>query len=218
MKVKLPELNIHIQVRRKNELLADYREPGHSFTRNAWNWLFAVMSDAPGDDSGQFGAGKMTSRQASGYIYDGAGYTPSRYYYNTPHASGGMTNSDSDDDFGIVVGGSDAAFDIDDYKLASLITHGSGSGQLSYMPQAAAALDYDSYTWTATHTRQFSNLSGAEITVKEVGLYAYMRFFYVGAAPFCFARDVLATAAVVPDETILTVQYEISMDFSDIDA
>jgi hypothetical protein len=104
--------------------------------------------------------------------------------------------------FGIVVGSSDTPVTRDDYKLGSQIAHGSGTGQLMY-----GAVSFDTPTAYSTGylfraIRVFTNNSGADITVKEIGLYANFASYY-----FCIARDVLTTPVTIPNGYSWTVRY-----------
>jgi len=218
--IKLPDLFIGIKlVDRRGKVIAQYREKGHSWTRNAWHLLFSAMSDAmPSGTTSDWGAGYLTSRQISGATYAGA-YTSNRGSHYCP-TSNGMTSGSGVSTNGIVIGTGDAAFSTEQHSLDALIPTGTSSGQMAYQAQAVPVMSYNggTKTWTATHARQFNNNSGAEITVKEVGLYWYGHL--VGSSTplsFLVARDVLGTPVAVQHLSALEVQYEISMDFSDID-
>jgi len=103
-----------------------------------------------------------------------------KYYYSEwGHYSyslcgiGGWAPSagEGDDSFGIVIGTGDTPVTADDYNLESKIAHGTGAGQLSY----GAVTLYDPDIVDSNKTRQrimrsFTNNSGADITVKEIGL------------------------------------------------
>jgi hypothetical protein len=104
--------------------------------------------------------------------------------------------------YGIVVGSSDTPVTRDDYKLASQILHGSGTGQLMY-----GAMSFDAPTAYGTGylfraMRVFTNNSGADVTVKEIGLYVNFGGYY-----FCIARDVLTTPVTIPNGYSWTVRY-----------
>jgi hypothetical protein len=109
--------------------------------------------------------------------------------------SGGST-------FGIVVGSSDTPVTRDDYKLGSQIAHGSGTGQLMY-----GAMSHDTPTPYSTgylirSMRVFTNNSGADITVKEIGVYCNSFGYYN-----CLIRDVLTTPVTIPNGYSWTVRY-----------
>jgi hypothetical protein len=104
--------------------------------------------------------------------------------------------------FGIVVGSSDTPVTRDDYKLGSQIAHGNATGQLMY-----GAVSFDAPVTYGTGylfrvMRVFTNNSGADITVKELGVYAGVYTVYV-----CLIRDVLSTPVTIPNGYSWTVRY-----------
>lgn len=188
---------------------------GHSWVRNAYNGNFAAIAGSQGCGNNAFGAGYMTGKNqdgavrysASGSAYLGTGNIPS---------STGLVPNTTGSDRGIIIGSGDTAFDIDNHDLDALISNGTGSGQMSYAAQSRGVLSYASKIWTILHSRNFSNYSGALITVKEIGLMTYN--YYFGAnGNYLLARDVIDTPIDVADSTVLTVEYEISSSFAGID-
>jgi hypothetical protein len=113
-------------------------------------------------------------------------------------AAGAGTSS-----YGIVVGSSDTPVTRDDYKLASQIAHGNGTGQLMYGAMSFDAPITYSTGYLFRAMRVFTNSSGADITVKEIGVYAN----YTGAYYFCIIRDVLTTPVTIPNGYSWTVRY-----------
>jgi hypothetical protein len=109
-----------------------------------------------------------------------------------------------DSRFGIVVGSSDTPVNRDDYKLGSQISHGSSTGQLMYGGGSVDAPVTYSTGYLTRIIRVFTNNSGADITVKEIGIYAYW-----GTTPYflCIIRDVLTTPVTIPNGYSLTVRY-----------
>jgi hypothetical protein len=107
--------------------------------------------------------------------------------------------------YGIVVGSSDTPVSRDDYKLASQILHGTGLGQLMYgaMSFDAPAAYGTGYLFRAI--RVFTNDSGADVTVKEIGIYIYLAAGYY----FCIIRDVLTTPVTIPNGYSWTVRYNL---------
>jgi hypothetical protein len=98
---------------------------------------------------------------------------------NTGRSLPGGTNSyataaalAADSTYGIVVGSSNTAVAIADYKLGTQITHGATSGLLQYgastVISPATVGSYSSWFLT----RSFLNSSGANITIYETGIYA----------------------------------------------
>jgi hypothetical protein len=210
-----PEIFIRMQVHdKKGDLVIDNKERGHSWTRNFYNYLLSTTADVPGDGSGLFGAGKMSAKNIAGSVLGNAGSVSKRD--STILLGYGYHNNAANTNFGIVVGTGSTAFNADQYKLDTLIVHGVGSGQLSYVAMAAPVATYASKVWKNTIKRIMNNNSGEAISVAEVALYSSFVMFGPNAIVM-FERSVLASAVDVPNGAQLTVTYEISMDFSAID-
>ena len=69
-----------------------------------------------------------------------------------------------------MVGTGNTAPTINDYNLESKISHGTGAGQLQYGAVTFGEPTCDASSCHFTITRDFSNSSGAEIVVYEIGL------------------------------------------------
>jgi len=109
------------------------------------------------------------------------------------------------DNYGILVGSSDTAFDVNQDDLGAKIPHGTGSGQLSYGDTSVVEFGDDYKTWQ----RAFDNLSGADIVVKEIGMFAKVTREESGVpTPYyvMLARDVITTTTV-PNGGRLIVKY-----------
>jgi len=110
---------------------------------------------------------------------------------------------DNVDTHGVWVGSGTVAVAWEDYTLATKIAHGTGAGQL----------DYDTHTIDEVAiangaqvriVRSFKNLSGADVTVNEIGLAVYSEGKY-----FLYLRDVLPESVTVPNNYGLNVIYYI---------
>ena len=218
-----PEIHIGFEVKDKNGiLLFEDKQRGHSWTRNFYNSLIGMLFYGKGSEDSTFGAGHIqNAKDTAGTVRkdDGAGciWYPSQYYTATSAYNSGAGS----DDNGILVGSGNTAFSVEQYKLATDITHGTSVGNLSYAATEAHVFTYDSTAdaekWETTLKRVFNNNSGASITVSEIGLIGKGRFFYTGDAYYMTERSVLDPTVTVPDGAQLTVSYDISMDFSAID-
>lgn len=71
---------------------------------------------------------------------------------------------------GIVLGTGTTPATKDDYNLDTVITHGSGAGQLQFGACSISNVIDTGTSWRATVTREVTNVSGSSITVNEVGL------------------------------------------------
>ena len=107
---------------------------------------------------------------------------------------------------GIVVGTSDLAYSIEQYKLDSKISHGNGSGQLLYGVTTIDDVTPMTNGYRIFVSRVFNNNSGASVIVKEVGIY--------GGPPVMFARDVLTAPVEVQNLQSLTVRYSIYFTYA----
>jgi hypothetical protein len=103
------------------------------------------------------------------------------------------------DTAGIVVGTSDLAWSIEQYKLDSKISHGNGSGQLLYGVTTVDDVTPMTNGYRIFVSRVFNNNSGSSVIVKEVGIYC--------GVPAMFARDVLTAPVEVQNLQSLTVRY-----------
>lgn len=231
----MPQLWIGLAVRDEasgDEVLRR-REEGHSWTRNGWNLMFSALADAPGDGGTTFGAGHISALDSANTVRALSGYAAQRgasqaIGANTGHTCNSLINGTAStsavDRGGIYVGSGNAAFNVNDYQLASLIDHsanGATDGTFGYRPMGAAEIAYTSATktWKSVLRREFLNATASTttLTVREVGLYWVGSFFYATLTKYLTARDVLASAVDVAPGQVLTVEYEISMNYSAID-
>jgi len=210
MKLKtlsMPILHIHTRVEKNGIILSDKHQIGHSWVRNAYNAYNLMMLDSVPttylyfrDTAGAFGSST---------------YTFQRYY---TYASNGYYSTENAENYGIVVGTGSTAFDLDDYRLDAVITHGNTSGKLYYQAQAAPVTAYSGdpdFTQNILHKRVFNNNSGSTITVNEVG---FIFLTYGTNYKVLMSRDVLDTPAVVLNGAQLTVTISITTkDFATTD-
>lgn len=110
----------------------------------------------------------------------------------------------SDSSLGIVVGTGSTAVTVSDTKLQTQITHGVGAGQLQYGGQSwlsPVTVGSDRYYEIS---RTFTNGSGADITVNEIGIY-----FSANGFKFCMERTI--NSFVVTNGGAKTVTYRIKV-------
>jgi len=104
--------------------------------------------------------------------------------------------------YGLVVGTGTNAVTLTDYKLQTQIAHGNGAGQLAYGAGSFVApttSGSDRY-WDAVRT--FTNNSGGDITINEVGIYAFSSNPYY----YCIARD-LTGGVLIANTKVATLTY-----------
>lgn len=214
-------MEISLRVRDASGLeILNRSEPAHSWTRNAWNYLFAFFGDA-GAVGASFGAGFMTGKRIDGTINATTYRCCSQGYIAEVDASTFVNeqNNEHAGDYGIVVGTSSTAFDPDQYALGAIIPHGSGEGLLYYMPMVQSVRSYNetSKVWQARFSRTIHNYHTADMTVREIGLYCSCELFGYPVAFFLMARDVLETPAVIPYGGDLVINYDVKVPFGAID-
>ena len=215
--MKLPGFRIGLIKKRNGKIISARHEPGHSWTRNAWNWFFCNMAFSVCDNSGKFGAGYMSFRRTDGTIDSGNTLFPSRVARTSVYGFMSNVSNNVSHYGGIHVGAGDKDFNVNDHALDSLISGGTGAGQLNFPSMMNFWRGtYADNSWTATLEREFTNNSGGDVTVKEVGLVYKLRLVANKEYLYLFARDVLNEAVTIASGESLVVQYEITMDFSDI--
>jgi len=211
----MPDLHIGISLYDKNnDLKISYREPGHSWTRNGYMLLLATMTDVVGDEGGIFGAGYLASKATDNSVQDDL-FTGNRGSSVCPTTANGAVNSSSGITLGIIAGTDDTVFSAEDNILGAL------ASTLTYQAQVAPVASYNAATdvWTVTHTRIIYNGSGGTITVKEVGIYWKGALFSSATNRiYLIARDVLTTPVALTNLDTLRIDYDMSVDFSAIDA
>jgi len=165
------------------------KKPMDSFTQSVMNLL------------GMFDAGGWVAIDVSGnsvtFTFKNA---TDNYLYNAE-----VLAPSGEDKYGILVGSSDTAFDVTQYNLGSKISHGTGSGQLQYGDTSVVDYGADYKTWQ----RAFDNLSGADVVVKEIGMFAKVTREESGVPKAYYvmlARDVITTTTV-PNGGRLIVKY-----------
>jgi hypothetical protein len=206
---KLPKAVIEYEVRDKDGKLIDKGKfPAKSWVGNIIGLLSCIISTWQNAMSSYYATPPSRSDLLdTGGNARGIGLAAATSNYPT---LGGCAPA-GDATAGIVVGSSDMPVSIGQFSLQSLISHGTGSGQLSYGATTVESLTKDT-TWYFRIVRTFTNGSGATVTVREIGLY--VRLGTISGSPYytsvMFARDVPASAINVPNGSTLTVRYIIS--------
>jgi len=192
---------IEIEVTDENgRLLERRREESHSWVGNFVKALFGTLYT------------HLRSQVTSVKLVDGTEKAfPNLNIQTEPYMK--LKAAEGDDTHGVVVGSGDTPVSIDDYNLASKIPNGTGAGQLSYGPVTMDAPMKTDSGYLFRVVRTFTNNSGGDITVKEVGLIAYHKHVD-GAVYFLIARDVLASPVTVPNGSTLTVRYIVQYSLS----
>jgi len=107
------------------------------------------------------------------------------------------------DAYGIVVGTGDTAVDNEDIILDVQLTEGSALGEISHGEGTVGAAGVQGANVDMLLSRDFTNNTGAAISIKEVGVYARS-----GSRNFCIIRDLVGPVNV-PRFCSLAVRYTI---------
>jgi hypothetical protein len=223
LSIGLPNLFIGLKVQdRDGKVLTDRYEEGHSWVRNAWNAFTSSMLGITGygSDGTFLATGEMNAKNTGRTMY--YSNNPFNLTYCGDYAGDGFYNSTiGNSDFGVVVGTNpnEYPFCLNAHDLYARIVSGVGVGQLIYGVMQQPVWDYNAITkkWKNTITRVFNNNSGADITIREVGLIYYSYVFSV-QGKYLFAHDILSAGVVVPNGAQLTVTYEIESQEFTIDS
>jgi hypothetical protein len=197
-----------MDVHKDGEHLLEYKMRSHSWVRNGYNLLTSQITGLDSSTGGAtYGAGSLEMKDISDAIQCAPSYLGYLWYNNNKSCYAGAAGESTK---GIVVGTGTNADSFEDNKLGTLITSGTGSGQLSYAVASAGTGAYDaaSKKITVTHSRYFNNNSGSAIVVSEVGIYAITANVNV-----MLCRDLLSTPVSVLNAAQLTVTYTMEVTY-----
>lgn len=108
---------------------------------------------------------------------------------------------------GLIIGTGTTPVSAADYKIETLIVHGTGSGQMQYQNQTANfGVTIVSLTSSFELQRLFVNASGSQIDVNEIAWYGFGSTY-----TFMLYRDVLPTSDEIPNGSTYRVTLEISI-------
>ena len=156
------------------------------YSTNGANWTQATSSAA------------WSARSTAGYeVFDNKMWVMGGSNQNDVWTSKNLISE-------IKPGSSDSAFSATGTTLGALITDGSGSGELVYGAMPGAATTEPTVSGNKTKfsiAREFTNNSGADITVREVGLFS---------GSDMLARLILAAPVTIAngDSEVLTIDFE----------
>ena len=181
-----------------------------SWVRNAYNMLFSIMATKGATGTG-YGAGSLQMRRTDGTTNvsttgvnehsNNPGSTDSAGSYGFRANAGIVT-------YGILVGSSSAAESFEHHSIQTLITNGTGAGQLSYTETDAPVMTYVAETriLSVDWRRFFNNNSGGDIVVREL---AAVRYYtpVAGGLYYLLSRDLLSSAITIPNAGQLKVTY-----------
>lgn len=209
----IPEAFLTLEVFDKDgKLIQRHHQRSHSWVRNAYNALFAVMAGKDLDDD-TFEAGKLSIKDTEGNI----AHADKSFCWSSTDSTDAPTiaymAAAAADESGILVGSGVNAEDFEDYVLQTLIEEGTGANQLNYVESQPHAISYAALVLTNTLVRYFNNNTVGEtsVDVNEVALAALC------SAPaikrLVFSRDHLASTVTVPHSGQLKVTYTIQLTY-----
>lgn len=109
-------------------------------------------------------------------------------------------------DTGIVVGTGTGAESDTDYKLGTLIAHGTGAGEFQWEAHAYTTTGRVGGNVDYEQRRTYTNGSGGSITIEEIGMYVDTFDSGEASQHFCILRDLTGGVAVA-DTYTASVKY-----------
>jgi len=120
--------------------------------------------------------------------------------------------------YGIVIGSGATAGSTPSptlYNLVAEIPQGTSSGQIEYGAVSVSSVSQSGQTTSFTISRSFTNVSGATLTVTEIGIVVLMTGWNMGAYAsgtyFLIAYDIPSSAISVQNGQTLTITYTFSV-------
>jgi hypothetical protein len=178
------EVEIIVYDKDKN-IIQHIKKPMDSFVQNMKRWMCDTLN---------------SENYPTWNFVDTGGNNRTAYFASSSYAVS-MNAPTGDDNYGILVGSSDVAFDTAQYNLGSKIQNGSGTGQIGYQGVTVYQDQPNQRTWQ----RAFVNTSGGDITVREIGFA--IKVVTTATYYALLARDVLSTPVTVPNYGTLVVRY-----------
>jgi len=179
-------------------VVKEWTEPAHSL-----NYNFGLFMDALWGST----TVSMTNTAGNGISVNGA--------------SGGtmaLTAASGNTAYGIVIGSGASAGSTPSptlYNLVAQIPQGTSSGQIEYGAVSVSSVSQSGQTTSFTISRSFTNVSGATITVTEIGIVVLMTGWNMGAYAsgtyFLIAYDIPSSAISVQNGQTLTITYTFSV-------
>jgi hypothetical protein len=163
-------------------VIKEWTEPAHSLNENFATIIWALW-DAAQAEVTDTGGTAIYIRGASGGAWS-------------------VTAPSGNTSYGIVIGSGASAGSTPSpstYKLVAQIPQGTSSGQIEYGAVSLTAVGVSGQTSSFTISRSFTNVSGASLTVTEIGLAVYITGF---------AMTTVSTASAVTSDYIL-ISYDI---------
>jgi hypothetical protein len=184
-------------------VVKEWTEPAHSLTQNFTLFIYALWASTSAELSDTSGYGLSVNGASGGTMA-----------INAPSGN----NS-----YGIVVGSGATAGSTPSpstYKLVAQIPQGTSSGQIEYGAVSLTATSTSGQTTSFTITRSFTNVSGASLSVTEIGLAVYITGFAmtnvstnsaITSDYILISYDIPSSAISVANGQTLTITYTFSV-------
>ena len=197
---------------REGKLLREVRQPSRSFTKQFIGFLYnfhAYADFSMPDISNTARAVNSAYNQYSLHLAAKGGGVAEPFAGQTPGsgAAYGYAASLLGDSIGIQVGSNATAPTPTDYAMNTRIAHGQAAGQLVYAGCEVEPPVISAPNATMLIRRYFTNKSGGNVIVREVGLYAIGTTGTAEGYAFLICRDALATDITVLNNELLRVEY-----------
>ena len=177
--------------------------------RNYYNWLALLTMGVLSTDTSTFGDGHLNTKSYSGAIYVSSSNVQSLSVGTGWSVATTITSAAGANRNSIIIGSGDTAVTFDDYALTSIISSGWTKGT-----PFAGTPSYNSETkkWTNTISFVCTNSSGSTMTIKEVGIVAYINDYSTANSSLIY-REVLATPVEITNgnSSTITLNLEYTM-------
>jgi hypothetical protein len=142
------------------------------------------------------------------------GFFTNREYYGSGAwiGFGGLGVNDGSNG-GIVLGTDSTPVTPIQNALVAKVPHGEAAGNLLYAGMEIYGLAIANPNGEFKLRRFFSNVSGGDITIQEVGIYSYGSQGYSGyeVYTYCIARDVVSPGVLISNGQLLAVTYTVQI-------
>jgi len=135
------------------------------------------------------------------------------YIYSTTSPVMNVDAGEGKTKYGVLYGTGTTPFDVNDYKLESLIPHGDGDNKLHYYPVNVFDLGVVENKVQFKIQRPAINNGSVAINISEIGVVAYEKEFSGTSTYFLIIRDVLDTPITVAPGQTITATYTIYTTF-----
>lgn len=212
--LKIPYIQawLELEVRDgQGKVIYHHRQRSRSWVRNVYNSIISLNGGVNSNDS-TFGAGLLSGKTTGGTVVYGLSPMAVNQTNNMREAGYGYIGAAGSVLNGIIAGSGIGAESFEDYKIGTIVAHGTGAGQLSYAQDEAYSYSYNtpSKTLTVTRSRYMNNNSPGNVLVSELALYGFgsasVNLYY-----FCVSRDKLGETITIPATGQLRVTYTIAL-------